>query len=277
MILVAGGSGRLGTALVRDLAGAGERVRVLTREPARAAHLAGPGVEVVRGDVRDPDAVRAAVAGARVVVSAVHGFLGPGRVTPWSVDRDGNRNLVLAAADEGAAVVLLSVVGAAAAAPMSLFRAKHAAEQHLRSAGARWSVVRSAAFVETWAEVLSGPVVPGRGQNPITFVAVRDVAEVVREEVLAPGATGRVIEVCGPDDLTLNELAAAVRDRTGARAARHVPQLVLRLCAPVSRRSAAAVVMDTTDMVVDRSHPSVVVGPTGTDQALDDLLGPVGR
>ena len=44
MILVAGGTGRLGTLVVTQLAQRGARVRVLTRDPARAAHLrpAGP-------------------------------------------------------------------------------------------------------------------------------------------------------------------------------------------------------------------------------------------
>ena len=52
MILVAGGTGRLGSELVRRLVAQRESVRVLTRDPARAAHL--PGVEVVVGDVRHP-------------------------------------------------------------------------------------------------------------------------------------------------------------------------------------------------------------------------------
>ncbi len=64
------------------------------------------------GDVRDPATLDAAVDGAEVVVSAVHGFAGPGRVTPASVDRAGNAHLVDAARRAGADVVLLSVVGA---------------------------------------------------------------------------------------------------------------------------------------------------------------------
>lgn len=41
MIVVAGGTGTLGTRLGPRLAGAGLAVRVLTRDPARARHLAG--------------------------------------------------------------------------------------------------------------------------------------------------------------------------------------------------------------------------------------------
>lgn len=95
MILAAGGTGRLGTAVVQRLLARGCAVRVLTRDPERAAHL-GHKVEVVRGDVRDPASLDDAVRGASVVVSAVHGFAGPGRVSPATVDRAGNRHLVAA-------------------------------------------------------------------------------------------------------------------------------------------------------------------------------------
>ena len=82
MIVVAGGTGRLGTLVVRRLAGRGLSIRVLTRDSARAEHLAGPHVEVVNGDVRDRGAVAAACEGATVVVSAVHGFIGPRGISP---------------------------------------------------------------------------------------------------------------------------------------------------------------------------------------------------
>jgi uncharacterized protein YbjT (DUF2867 family) len=52
MILVAGGTGTLGTQVVRLLSARGAGVRVLTREPGRAAHLPAA-VETVTGDLRD--------------------------------------------------------------------------------------------------------------------------------------------------------------------------------------------------------------------------------
>jgi uncharacterized protein YbjT (DUF2867 family) len=128
MILVAGGTGTLGTQLVRRLSDRGLPVRVLTRDPARAAHLPGS-VEVLTGDLRNPAAVAAAVHGATTVVSAVHGFAGLGKPSPQAIDRDANRALIQAAADADVQhLVLVSVLGAAPDHPMSLHRAKHAAE-----------------------------------------------------------------------------------------------------------------------------------------------------
>ena len=160
VIVVAGGTGTLGTRLVPRLAEAGLTVRVLTRDPARAGHLAGPGVEVVHGDVRDPARVARALRGAGTVISAVHGFAGPGGVSPASVDRAGNAHLVAAAARTGAAFVLVSVVGASSGHPIGLFRAKHAAEQTLRASGIPWTIVRATAFIETWATIMARPPGP---------------------------------------------------------------------------------------------------------------------
>ena len=267
MILLAGGTGRLGTILAARLAGRGLPVRVLTRDPARAAGLAGQGAEVVTGDVRDRASLVAAVRGARIVVSAVHGFAGPGGVSPATVDRQGNVNLIDAATDAGAEFVLVSVVGAAADSPMELARMKYAAEQHLRAGPAGWTIVRATAFLELWIDVLtktaarSGrPVVFGHGNNPVNFVSVTDVAALVEHAVTDPAARGRILEIGGPGDLTFNQLAAAVQAAAGRTSSpRHVPPRVLRLMAGslgrvkpgLGRQARAALIMDSADLTHD--------------------------
>ena len=154
MILVAGGTGRLGTLVVRQLSEAGLRVRVLTRDPRRAEHLNAAHVEVVTGDVRDRRSLASAFAGVDSVVSAVQGFAGKGGVSPSSIDRDGNINLIEAARDAGADMVLVSVIGAAANSPMELFRMKYAAEQRLKGSGVPFTIVRASAFLELWIELM---------------------------------------------------------------------------------------------------------------------------
>ncbi|HET6867048.1 MAG TPA: SDR family oxidoreductase, partial [Solirubrobacteraceae bacterium] len=208
MIAVAGGTGRLGSRVVRRLVECGFDIRVITRDPARAAHLRDRTVEIVTADVRDRPAIQAALRGATTVLSAVHGFAGPGKGSPRSVDRDGNANLVDAAAELGVDVILTSVVGASAQHPMELFRAKYAAEQHLIASRTRWTIVRATAFLELWDEIMSRPIVFGRGENPINFVSVDDVAAVVERAILDPGLRGQLIEIGGPQNLTFNQLAA---------------------------------------------------------------------
>ena len=164
----------------------------------------------------------------------MHGFAGPGGVSPASVDRAGNAHLIHAAARAGAAFVLVSVVGASPGHPIGLFRAKHAAEDMLRSSGIPWTMVRATAFMETWATIMSHPLqasgmipVFGRGDNPvdINFVSAADVATPAELAVTGSGLRGQVLELGGPDNLTFNELAATVQETTRRRGTvRHIPR-----------------------------------------------------
>jgi uncharacterized protein YbjT (DUF2867 family) len=262
MILVAGGSGRLGREIVTRLTAAGQDVRVLTRD---AAHLQGVAVDAAIGDVREVSSLAAATTGTTAVVSAVHGFAGGRGAGPDEVDDQGTSNLVRAAVEAGVEhFVLLSVLDARPDHPMSLHRAKYAAEQHLRASGLSWTVLRPAAYVETWIDVVGGrlgsggpALVFGRADNPISFVSVQDVATLVERAITEPALRGQSVEIPGLDNLTLVQLA----HHLGATKTRHIPRSVLRLLsvglAPLApafaRQANAAVVMDTTDMAADAS------------------------
>jgi dihydroflavonol-4-reductase len=65
-LLVTGGTGFLGSSLVPILAGAGHRLRLLQRSPAKEAEALG--AEVLRGSVEDPAAVEAALSGVEAVL-----------------------------------------------------------------------------------------------------------------------------------------------------------------------------------------------------------------
>jgi NADH dehydrogenase len=270
VILIAGGTGTLGTSVVRRLTDRGIPARVLTRDRHRASHLEHHGVEVVEGDVRDPASLPRAFQGVETVLSAVHEFAGPGHVSPRSVDEVGNANLVHAAAGAGADFVLMSVVGASAESRLELFRRKHAAEECLRRSGIPWTIVRATAFLELWIGILektaarSGrPVVFGRGDNPVNFVSVADVATLVERVLTDPSLRGETIEVGGPENLTFNQLATAVaqahREEGKAGSPRHVPRPVLRAAASalgplkpsVARQLRAAVALDVDDLRFD--------------------------
>lgn len=268
MIVVAGGSGTLGSRLVAGLAEQGLPVRILTRHLTRPHPSSGGGsIEAMQADVRDPGSLPDALRGATTIVSAMHGFAGTGGVSPTSVDRQGNFHLIDAASDLGAAFILVSVVGARADHPMELCRAKFAAEERLRASGLPWTIVRATSFIETWAGMMLAGLgtkgtIPifGRGDNPINFVSADDVAALLTLVATDPNQHGRTVELGGSANVTFNQLADVVQQAAGRRArVRHIPRALLRLMAlcagPVNpalaRQSRAAVVMDTTDMTFD--------------------------
>lgn len=270
MILVAGGTGRLGSHVVRLLTARGLRVRVLSRFPDNSAHLASSLVEIVPGDVSDQQAVTRAMDGVTTVVSAIHGFGGTGHDTPRTIDYQGNGTLIEAARTSGVEhFVLMSVQGAAQDHPIELFRMKFLAEQALQASGLSWTVLRATAFMETWTQLIGEPLLKrgtttifGRGQNLINFVSVYDVATFVMLAVTDAAMRGRLVEVGGPENLSLRQLADTfeqITHRTGARRTVPLPmmQVMSVLMRPIrprlARQIAAGVAMDTRDMTFDAS------------------------
>lgn len=281
MILVAGGTGRLGTNVVGLLQARGLQVRVLTRHRSRAAHLAETRLDIVEGDVRDRTAVRRAVTGVQTVISAIHGFPGTKDANPATIDRDGNHNLIQAAREANVQhFVLISVKEAAPDHPMDLMRMKYAAEQELMASGLTWTIIRPTSYMETWCEVLGRPLLEkgrtqvfGRGQNPINWVSAADVARFVELAVVDRALDGQSLEIGGPDNLTMTDFVRVFKTESGLEGKiGHIPPLAMRIGAIVAslvnpgmaRQIRAGIVMDTAAMALDasevrRRYPSVPV------------------
>jgi NADH dehydrogenase len=216
---------------------------------------------VAVGDVRHPADLGLALGNVSAVVSAFHGFVGKDHVTPASVDRDGNANLIDAARAVGAHYILMSVIGASPTHPLELFRMKAAAEEHLQRSGLPWTVVRAGAFLELYQDLMrrtagrsSRPLVFGRGGNPIRFSSVAQVAAVLQRALTDPSARSTVIQVDGPS-LTFNQLAASLAPELGAGASHphHLPRALLRCMAvarstPPGRQAHSALIMDSYDL-----------------------------
>ena len=294
MILVVGGTGLLGRLVVHEMCERDQPVRVLSRGLTDRGPV-DPRAELVLGDVRNPASLIDAMAGVNTVVSCVQGFSGPGGVTPRTVDAQGNMDLVDAAQTAGADVVLVSMIGAAADSPMELARAKFAAEEHLRASGAPWTVVRADAFVQAWVRVMeetagrSGrPMVFGRGDNPIAWVDAREVAQLVARAAQDRTLRGQVLDVCGPQAITLTALAQGVMDRRGVagrprrvpRAALHVMSRTVGLVLPaMGRQARAALAMDVLPTSHDAASRALFpdLPRTAVTDVLDDVVGPVAR
>ena len=81
-VFVTGASGHIGSAVVPELIQAGNEVTGLARSDASAAVIEAMGAQVRRGDLDDPDGLRAAAADADAVVHLAfdHATMGAGRL-----------------------------------------------------------------------------------------------------------------------------------------------------------------------------------------------------
>ena len=207
-ILVTGATGRVGRSVVEQLTRRGARVRALTRDPAKAAF--GPGVEVVKGDLLDIGALRAAFSGVSTLflLNAVTGD----EFTQALI------TLNLARASGIDRVVYLSVFGADRAVNVPHFAVKFGAERMLEAMGFGATILRPTYFIDN--EVMIRDAIVNHGVYPmpigakgVAMVDTRDIAEVAAIELIrrehAPGRLPiETINLVGPDTLTGADAAA---------------------------------------------------------------------
>ncbi|TDD53990.1 SDR family oxidoreductase [Saccharopolyspora elongata] len=207
-ILVTGGTGTLGRAVVRQLLDAGHEVRVLSRgsRPANVQHgwatgdlRTGAGIDAATSDV---DAiVHCATTLGRKDVAATQCLIDAAR-------RNGDPHLVY-----------ISIVGVDRV-PIPYYRAKLEAEERVTNSGLPWTILRTTQFHDLIARITSAqrrsPVVATLAGVNFQPIDVRDVAERLAE--LAAGSpAGRVADMGGPEVRSHRDLTRAYLDSTGRR------------------------------------------------------------
>ncbi|HZU68365.1 MAG TPA: SDR family oxidoreductase [Ktedonobacteraceae bacterium] len=277
MILIVGASGRLGSEVAELLLAQGKAVRAMTRTPLNLGHLKQQGAEVVSGDLRNPASLLSACQGVEQVVAAAHALVGKGDNNPQTVDDAGNRQLIDAAKAAGVKhFIFVSVRSANPDSPLEFFRIKYRTEEYLRASGLSFTILRPSAFMDLWVQLVGQPIIEqgkttifGRGTNPINFVAVKDVARFVGIALEDARARNLVIEVGGPENLTLNQVAEICERASGHQAkTRHIPLPMMRVMAilmqlinpALSRQIRAGIYMDTADLRYDMSETASEFG-----------------
>ena len=110
-VLITGVSGTVGSRFAKRMLARHAPFRVLVRTEDPAAPYWNANVEVVLGDLRDPDVVRRAVSGARAVVHIAAAFRGVPAEEAVAVNRDATVALAEAAAKEGAGRFVFASTG----------------------------------------------------------------------------------------------------------------------------------------------------------------------
>jgi uncharacterized protein YbjT (DUF2867 family) len=272
VILVTGGTGFVGSAIVRALRERELPVRLLARRPEseEARELEQLGCELTQGDVTDPDSLRRAVEGSDVVVHLVAIRQGP----PEEFERvmsQGTRDLVAAAREAGVRrFVLMSALGASEETKdlVPYYGAKWSMEQTVRASGIEHVIFRPSfvfaghgGILPTFAKLARAPVTPiiGRGLQRIQPIWIDDVAAYFAAAVDKPEAANRTFEVGGPDAVTWNEFWDRLKRARGVRRPSvHMPVGFMRLNALVTERLPGNVPL-TRDLLKMLEGPDNVV------------------
>jgi uncharacterized protein YbjT (DUF2867 family) len=215
MHVIAGATGRVGSAAAAALLAAGADTRVLVRDAARGAAWADRGAEVGVADLTDRAALTAALTDADGLFALL-----PFDLTARDLGAHA-RTLTEAVAgavrDSGVRhVVMLSSGGADLPSGTGPVVGLHDLEVALRATGAVVTAVRPGHFQEKVADVLAlardtgvYPVLAASADTPHPLVATRDVGAVVARALLDPPDRSQVLDVLGPV-ATEREVAAVL-------------------------------------------------------------------
>jgi NADH dehydrogenase len=242
MILVTGGTGIIGRALVRHLTEAGYPVRLLIRPSKKSPGLpTGIPVQVAVTSLNDHNGLRSALVGVDMVyhLAGAENF-GPGSGL-LEVDIRGTQAVCRAAAGAGVKrFFYVSHIGADRASAYPVFKAKAIAEEYIRQSGINHTILRSAivygqgdTFTSGLAYLLRNLpfifLVPEDGRTLLQPLWIEDLATCLVWALDNNATRNQTISIGGPEYLTLNDILHLVMDATGLRRKLvHVPPPYLR-------------------------------------------------
>jgi uncharacterized protein YbjT (DUF2867 family) len=214
IILVTGATGRQGGAVYRHLQKKGWKLRALVRDPNsnKARQLMRHGEEVFQGSLDDFDSL----------MRAMDGVYGVFSVQPYTASEIQQGVAVIEAANrqEVSHFVYSSVGSVDEDTGIPHFETKVKVEEHLRSSGLKYTILRPVFFMENWQRAFGESIRNGQVQQPLSpttklqMVAVDDIGAFAALAFEHPGKwKNRTFSLAG-DELSMQQIADAFSRET---------------------------------------------------------------
>lgn len=231
IITIVGGTGFLGQYVVRELAKAGYRLRIISRDPQGAMLLKTAGdlgqITLTYGDLRKPETIAPQLAGSFAVIN-LSGIL----FEKWGqkftqLHALGPEKLAQAAYAQGVErFIHISALGVDKATDSLYARSKLQGERAVQAAFPRATILRPSVvfgpednFLNLFARMMMiAPVLPlliGGGHTKFQPVFAGDVARAVASALEKDEALGVVYELGGPEVFSFRQILEYIRTQTG--------------------------------------------------------------
>jgi len=230
MILVTGGTGFIGRALIRHLIESGHTVRTLIRPSSKSPDLPrGVPVNVAVSSLKDDRGLRAAMVGVDTVYHLASGeWRGP-RASLLDIDIQGTRAVVQAAEDAGIQrFFYVSHLGADRASAYPVLKAKGIAEEFIRRSQLNFTILRSAivygpndGFTTGLARIMGTLpfifLMPGDGQVILQPIWVEDLVTCLTWLLDDVETHKGIYDIGGPEYLSFRQIAELIMREAGLK------------------------------------------------------------
>jgi NADH dehydrogenase len=218
-VFVTGGTGFVGSEVLRQLVASGHAVRALVRSGSEGKLAVQDGVEIRQGDATDPASLVGALAGCDAavhLVGIIREFPSQG-ITFERLHVEATRNILAAARDQGVSRYLhMSANGTGPTGTTGYHRTKWQAEEAVRASDRAWTIFRPSLifgkggeFVAMLADLIRKiPMVPviGDGRYRMQPVAVTQVAESFVRALAMPETVGQTYHLGGGASYSYDEI-----------------------------------------------------------------------
>jgi len=245
MILVTGGTGFVGSHLIRRLRSKDIPVRAIARTTAKAQWLKDLGVDVVAGDVSDRASLEHAAAGCERVVHLIGIIQEAKGITFQGVHVEGTRNVLEAAKRSGVRHIFFqSALGTRPGAKSVYHKTKWEAEELVRTSAVSFTILRPSLiygsgdqFTIRLSEMIKlSPVLPvvGSGKSKIQPLYIDDAVTCIEKTITSDSFLNEMYEIGGPEQLTYEEVTVAIAGALGvSRPTIHMPLFFMKSAARV--------------------------------------------
>ncbi len=226
MILVAGGTGFIGSNIVKELVKRNHKVKALVHSGANLSRLKNFEVEYAKGDITDINSLEKPFTDVKIVYNAVGIIQETKRANFDSIHVLGTKNLVEISNKVGVEYfVHISSLGTRPNAVSRYHQTKWKAEQAVVSSGIPYTIFRPSVvfgpddeFINMLAKMIQyTPIVPliNSGGAKMQPVYVGDLARCTVDCLNNPQAKNKIFEIGGPERFTIEEIVDLIKQYRG--------------------------------------------------------------